>query len=131
MLDTPPLAAETTQCADGHLRVAVSGEIDIVSAPQLRVALDEALSDGARVVELDFSGVEFCDCYGLGVLLEARRRAHERGTVLRLVSVTSPLVRRLLHDTGAASALLDRPAQRSEQPKGSSMTTDRRFEGSG
>ncbi|MFF8268464.1 STAS domain-containing protein [Streptomyces sp. NPDC016562] len=110
MPETPPLAAEIRQRADGYLKVAVSGELDIQSAPRLRVILDEALSDGARVVELDFSEVEFCDCYGLGVLLEARRRAGERGTVLRVVSVTSPLVRRLLRGTGTAG-LLGRPAQ--------------------
>ncbi|WP_121016760.1 STAS domain-containing protein [Streptomyces sp. 3211.6] len=79
MSETPPLAATVRQRADGHLKVAVSGEIDILSAPQLRVTLDEALSDGVRTVEVDLSGVEFCDCYGLGVLLEARRRASERG----------------------------------------------------
>ncbi|MFC9583602.1 STAS domain-containing protein [Streptomyces yangpuensis] len=110
MPDTPPLAAAIRR-ADGHLKVAVSGEIDILSAPQLQVTLDEALSDGARVVEVDFSGVEFCDCYGLGVLLKARRRAAEQGTLLRLVSVTSPLVRRLLRRTGTAATLLGPPGE--------------------
>ncbi|MFB6613271.1 STAS domain-containing protein [Streptomyces sp. NPDC085524] len=111
MAETPPLTAAIRQRADGHLKVAVSGEIDILSAPQLRVTLDEALSDGARLVEVDFSGVEFCDCYGLGILLEARRRASERGTALRLVSVTSPLVRQLLRRTGTAAALLGPPRE--------------------
>ncbi|KPI16550.1 anti-anti-sigma regulatory factor, SpoIIAA [Actinobacteria bacterium OV450] len=106
MAETPPLTAAIQQRADEHTKVLLSGEIDILSAPQLRVALDEALSDGARVVELDFSEVDFCDCYGLGVLLEARRRATAQGTALRLVSVTSPLVRRLLRRTGTAAALL-------------------------
>ncbi|MDX3540159.1 STAS domain-containing protein [Streptomyces sp. MB09-01] len=106
MPEPPPLAAAITQPADGHLKIALAGEIDILSAPQLRVTLDEALSHGARVVEVDFGGVEFCDCYGLGVLLGARRRATEQGTALRLVSVTSPLVRRLLYRTGTAAALL-------------------------
>ncbi|MFI6147010.1 STAS domain-containing protein [Streptomyces sp. NPDC051109] len=106
MAETPPLATAVQQRADGRLKVSLWGEVDVLSAPQLRVALDAALSDGARVVEVDFSGVEFCDCFGLGVLLEARRRAAERGTVLRLVGVTSPLVRRLLHQTGTAAALL-------------------------
>ncbi|GLX17605.1 MULTISPECIES: STAS domain-containing protein [Streptomyces] len=111
MLETPPLAAALQERADGHLKVAVSGEIDILSAPQLRVTLDEALSDGARVVEVDFSGVEFCDCYGLGVLLDARRRATEQAIALRLVRVTSPLVQRLLRRTGTAAALLGPPGE--------------------
>lgn len=104
-----PLVAAIER-ADGHIKIAVSGEIDILSAPKLRVTLDEALSGGARVVEVDFSGVEFCDCYGLGVLLEARRRATELGAALRLVSVTSPLVRSLLQRSGTATALLRPPA---------------------
>ncbi|MFJ6794877.1 STAS domain-containing protein [Streptomyces sp. NPDC091268] len=67
--------------------------------------LHEASSDGAREVEVDFSGVGFADCHGPGVLLHARRRAAERGTALCLVPVTSPLVRRLLHRTGTAYLL--------------------------
>ncbi|MER7339356.1 STAS domain-containing protein [Streptomyces sp. NPDC000075] len=109
MAEMPPLTAAIRQRPDAHLNVAVSGEIDIQSAPQLRLTLDEALSDGAHVVEVDFSGVEFCDCYGLGVLLEARRRAARKGTALRLVSVTSPLVRHLLRRTGTAAVLLGSP----------------------
>ncbi len=115
MPQTPPLTTAIKQRADGHLKIEVAGEIDILSAPQLRATLDEALSDGARVVEVDFSGVEFCDCYGLGVLLGARRRATEQGTDLRLVSVTSPLVRGLLSRTGTAAALLGRTGEVSSQ----------------
>ncbi|MCB5908128.1 STAS domain-containing protein [Streptomyces pinistramenti] len=92
--------------ADGRTRVAVSGEIDIVSAPQLRMALDEALAGTGHLVEVDFGDVRFCDCCGLSVLLRARRRAHEQGADLRLVNVASPLVRRLLDGTGTVEALL-------------------------
>ncbi|MFF8610357.1 STAS domain-containing protein [Streptomyces sp. NPDC015346] len=94
----------------GRVRVAVSGEIDFVSAPRLRAALDAALSDGARRVVVDFGEVQFCDCYGLSVLLRARRRARERGMDLRLVNVDAPPVRRLLELTETAAALLGPPA---------------------
>lgn len=88
MPEAPPLAAVIRQRADGHLKVAVSGKNDILSAPRLRVILEGALSDGARLVEVEFSGIEFCNCHGPGVPVGARRRAPDPATALRLVSVT-------------------------------------------
>lgn len=111
MNEAPHNTVTITRQSAGQVPVSVAGEIDILSAPRLRTALDEALSDGARVVKVDFSRVEFCDCYGLGVLLAARHRAREQGAALSVVGVTSPLVRRLLRGTGTAAALQEPPAR--------------------
>jgi anti-anti-sigma factor len=51
--------------------VFVDGELDLETAPGLRPALAEMIARYPEVV-LDLSGLEFCDCYGLGVLLGAR-----------------------------------------------------------
>ncbi|MBT2365532.1 STAS domain-containing protein [Streptomyces sp. ISL-10] len=92
--------------ADGtRTTVSVTGELDIDTAPELRQALDAALSDGATRIEVDFSGVEFCDCSGLSVLIQARRRSREQGCAFRIVEVRSPLVRRLFLTTGTLATL--------------------------
>lgn len=75
--------------------VAISGEIDIASGPQLR---DQLLSvirrQGARLT-LDLSGVTFIDCAGINVLLAARRRALLEGGSMCVLRA-SPHVRRVI-----------------------------------
>jgi anti-anti-sigma factor len=71
----------------------VSGELDLLTVPQLRDALVSVTGSESDVV-LDFSGVSFVDSSGLGLLLSTARATKERGAslVLRAPSLT---VRRL------------------------------------
>lgn len=82
----------------------LTGEIDLSTTDQLRVAVDEALAQPALPVVLDFSGVTFCDSQGLSTLLALSRRATAAGTTLSLTNVGDFLVR-LLDITGLRSAL--------------------------
>jgi anti-sigma B factor antagonist len=78
--------------------VRVSGEIDILSAPDLREALLPAF-DAASSVVLDLSGVSFLGSSGLAVLVEARDQAERSRHQLRLVR-PSRVVSRALEATG-------------------------------
>ncbi|MFB7508331.1 STAS domain-containing protein, partial [Streptomyces broussonetiae] len=69
-----------------HCVVTVVGELDVVTAAELRAALQQAVTTYPRTV-VDLAGVAFCDCTGLSALLAASRRARERGAVLWLRSV--------------------------------------------
>ena len=71
----------------------VSGELDLLTVPQLRDAL-AAVRDPSRGVVLDFSGVSFVDSSGLGLLLSTARTTQARGGSL-VVRTPSPTVRRL------------------------------------
>ncbi|MGW7188998.1 STAS domain-containing protein [Streptomyces sp. NPDC054838] len=102
--------AVTTSRRDGRITVAVTGEIDIATAPLLAEALHEALRDGVTRIDADFSGVTFCDCSGLDVLLRAERRARAHGRTLRVAGVRSPQVRRLFEMTGTSTITADHPA---------------------
>ncbi len=84
--------------ADGNITVRVCGELDMDSEEQLRSALEDSVSRCVRHVELDLSGVTFCDCSGLNLLLAARWRAVRQGKTLT-VRAASPAVRKLLVDT--------------------------------
>lgn len=70
------------------------GEVDASTAPALREAI--ALADLAEPDELVLhcGGLEFIDSSGLGVLVAAHKRAHDRGGVL-VVAEAPPAVRRL------------------------------------
>ncbi len=77
----------------GGARLALAGELDIATTPELEAELGQA--DPARRIVLDLRGLRFIDCGALRVLLAAHRRARlARG---RLIVVRGPAdVERLL-----------------------------------
>lgn len=80
--------------------VAVRGEIDIVSVPQLQAALEQAGQDGAAAVA-DLSGVGFMGSAGLSALLVVADAAKPE----RLRVVASTAVRRPIEVTGLDKVL--------------------------
>jgi anti-sigma B factor antagonist len=89
----------------GHRTVlAVTGEVDLATAPELGSAVDTALASGAQELWLDLSATAFMDSSGLHVLLDAHRRM--RGLRRRLAIVCPQgAVRRLFEIAGVADAL--------------------------
>lgn len=75
--------------------VEVCGEIDILSAPQLRDELLRVVSQHGPRLALDLRGVTFLDCAGVNVLLAARRRARLEDGWVR-VTQASPRARRTI-----------------------------------
>lgn len=71
--------------------LTVSGEIDLVSGPRLRAALDEILDDAGSGttpladVLLDLTAVTFLGSAGLAVLVDAHEHATQRGIALKIV----------------------------------------------
>jgi anti-anti-sigma factor len=79
----------------GACFVTIMGEVDVTSAPVVGDGLARALDSGAARLYVELSGVTFCDASGLGLLVDARRKARQRGLKLVLVAPSAP-VRRLL-----------------------------------
>jgi anti-sigma B factor antagonist len=65
--------------------VAVSGEVDVYSAPALKDNITELLQSGVNTLIVDLSGVAFLDSTGLGALVEARAATSDAGGSLPLV----------------------------------------------
>lgn len=79
--------------ADGELAVvAVSGELDIESAPGLEGALAPAADAGCPLI-LDLAGLRFCDCAGLSLFLRVQQRARASGGSLHLAALTPRVLR--------------------------------------
>jgi anti-anti-sigma factor len=91
----------------GSCRVTVVGDLDVVSAPDVREAVKAAVSAHDRV-EVDCGRLTFCDCTGLSALLAAARAARASGSELRLCAVPHALAR-LLRLTHAGSAFTIEP----------------------
>jgi anti-sigma B factor antagonist len=79
--------------------IAVGGEIDVATAPQLREYLHRIISQGHPTVVLDLLGVSFLDSTALGVLVGALKRCRELGGDLHVV-VADPRIMKIFEITG-------------------------------
>jgi anti-sigma B factor antagonist len=79
--------------------VAVIGEIDVATAPQLRECLHRVIAEGRATVVLDLLGVTFLDSTALGVLVGALKRCRELGGELHIV-VTDARIKKIFEITG-------------------------------
>ena len=79
----------------GAVVLMVSGELDLVTGPQLDRHLSALAATGDHHVVLDAADLVFCDASGITVLLRGRTRAYEQQGWLRLVAARA-LLRRIL-----------------------------------
>jgi anti-sigma B factor antagonist len=91
-----PVTLEVSE-ADGWTIIAVTGEIDISSAPALREAIDQALGDGSDRLIVDMNGVSFMDSSGLNVLAGAAKRM-SRGSLR--IAAPARHIRKVFEITG-------------------------------
>jgi anti-sigma B factor antagonist len=92
--------------SDGVAVVVVEGEHDVYTAPSLNEQLVALLDERVPFV-IDLTKATFVDSSVLRVLLEAKRRADERGTgfAIALGEDESGPVRRVLEITGLVPVL--------------------------
>lgn len=70
---------------DATTVLAVSGEIDMVTAPELEQAVERALTSGPSTLVVDLAQVTFLASAGLAVLVRSHKRAGQ-ATSLRIVA---------------------------------------------
>ncbi|HEY7134907.1 MAG TPA: STAS domain-containing protein [Acidimicrobiia bacterium] len=92
---SPAQVAVERRREGGACHLTITGEIDATTALLVADGLARALDSGAARVYVELAGVTFCDASGLGLLIDARREARQRGLRLVLVAPAAP-VRRLL-----------------------------------
>ncbi|HEV3226643.1 MAG TPA: STAS domain-containing protein [Acidimicrobiales bacterium] len=83
---------------DGWTVLAVSGEIDIATAPSLRERLHSLLAEDQHRLVIDLDDVGFLDSTALGVMVGALKRARTDGGEVRIVC-TQPRVRKVFEIT--------------------------------
>lgn len=84
--------------------VAVSGELDLASGPELEAELDQISGPTTQLVVIDLRRLDFMDSTGLSILVRAHQRLAAEGCELGLVK-GSQQVQRLLDLTGVAERL--------------------------
>jgi anti-anti-sigma factor len=92
--------------------LAVSGELDLRTSPELEERLARVWATGTELVILDLRQIEFMDSTGLRVLLSAHQRAQETGRRFALVRGADQ-VERVLTLTGVRDllAVVDAPEE--------------------
>ena len=83
-------AIEDRRADNGAHVVAVTGEIDLFTAPEFKQRMNQPIEDGVERLIVDLSGTTFIDSSSLGVLIEAHRRLKQRNGSLVVVTTTEP-----------------------------------------
>jgi anti-sigma B factor antagonist len=75
---------ETEQVGERHV-IALTGEVDLYTAPELKTQMLEVIANGSMDVVVDFTGTTFIDSTTLGVLVGGVKRLREKGGRLSIV----------------------------------------------
>ena len=100
---SPLLHIDITRPSPATTRIALAGEVDLTTAPDL---LDRLLSvlhtEQPAVLDVDLTDVSFLGCAGVGALACVRDAAVRAGCQLRIIR-PQPIVRLVLDLTGMLS----------------------------
>jgi anti-sigma B factor antagonist len=88
----------------GDVFVVLSGELDVMTLPDVSTAVGDAVADGGRQVFVDLGDVTFMSASGIGWLVQLRHVVTTLGGGLTVTSA-SACVRRLCTLTGVADGL--------------------------
>ena len=97
-------AMRDSEDADGALRLALSGELDLSVVDRLGARLED-LRGSRRRARLDLSELAFIDCSGVGVILGALADSRRDGWALEVDRRVSPTAERVIALAELESAL--------------------------
>lgn len=100
MADLDPFRVESVR-NEQHAVVIISGDLDAATAPRLHAELVELAQAGVDRIVLDLRRLTFVDSFGLGVIVNAKKRLSQVGNALCLVAgLEQRTLRRVLEITG-------------------------------
>lgn len=68
--------------------VAINGDIDINTAPEIKKSFDRLISEKKPKVLIDLKGVDYVDSSGLATLVEVLKKLRVYGGKLKLVNLS-------------------------------------------
>ena len=98
----------TSTESDGVVILEVVGEVDMATAPRLRVEVSRLLDARPTALVIDLRGVTFFGSTGISMLVEAQHHARRLGVPLG-VAATQPTVLRPLAATEVDALVTIRP----------------------
>ena len=104
-----PFEVRSEELEGGIRALAVRGELDMNTAPELEKPLEEALSEEDVSIMLDLSECEFIDSTGIALIVRTWQRLDRdgggNGGGHLVVCCFNPQVQRLLKITGVAASI--------------------------
>jgi anti-sigma B factor antagonist len=104
-----PFEVESEQREDGIHSIAVRGELDMSTAPELEAEIDRVLAGEDVAVMLDLSACEFIDSTGIALIVRTWQRldggADGGGEGRLVLCCVNSQVRRLLKITGVETSI--------------------------
>lgn len=94
----PDYGVEVAQ-RDGWAVVAISGQVDLATAPALKERLLQLVAEGQEHLVCDLTSTEFLDSTALGALVSVLKRLKVKGGEMRLVC-SSPSILKVFDITG-------------------------------
>ncbi len=100
-MNPAPFEVKVGELEQGVRTIAVRGELDLSTAPELEGPLEETLDSGEGSILIDLSQCEFIDSTGIALIVRAWQRldSGENGRPLVICS-DNEQVRRVLEITG-------------------------------
>src|ERR1700722_1762467 len=98
----PPVFAVDVRQVEGRSVVALAGELDLATAPELRQQLGLLSEQGKHHVTLDLTHLDFVVPTGLSVFVMAFNRAHAAGGSMVIRNPSLPVMR-IFEITGLTS----------------------------
>jgi anti-sigma B factor antagonist len=78
---------------DGYTVVAVTGELDVYTAPLLEESLGELVAGGKHDIIVDLTDTSFMDSTGLGLLIKALKWTREHDGSLKIVASAEKILK--------------------------------------
>jgi anti-anti-sigma factor len=88
----------------GCATIALNGDVDLPTAPALKIILDKITENSPCAVRIDLSATSFFACQGLSVLMATQHRLAQHGAAL-VVDGAVGIVRRVFILNGLSSLL--------------------------
>jgi anti-anti-sigma factor len=96
---------------DGHATAVVSGELDAATADAARDYVSQVIARSSGPIQLDLTGLSFCDARGLRALAGMAACARAAGLQLRLTG-TRPGIAKIMRITGIDASFPELRGQR-------------------
>ena len=97
--------AVRTSHEDSVWTLSLSGELDLANTETLAGELEKAECDGAGLIVLDMTSLEFIDSTGIALLVSTHRRLNGDTECFQLVGSEGTAVRRVMELTGLNTEL--------------------------
>lgn len=98
------LSISSSELPGGWHCIAVGGEIDLATVPELEGAIEAVLGENAHSLVVDLRETSFMDSTGLKALVMAHRRFDEKGRQFA-IAVSGGPVSRLIDLSGVESSI--------------------------